>query len=132
MSILGFLLTALGVLLLLPSLAGVALGLYMASSPRTRGQGLFFALWWTPAAAASAGVVMHDPVTFLVGVFCFVIAGAALIIERGSGGRKSQRGSRGGSEVERPARNQGGLSRLSERTTQRRIRADKRRREAAS
>lgn len=129
MGILGFLLTVLGVLLLLPSLAGVALGLYMASSPGTRGQGLFFALWWTPAAAASAGIVMHDPVTFFVGLFCFVVAGAALAIERGAGGRGGERSrDRSGDSVGKP-RN---VSRLSERTTQRRVRTGRMRREAAS
>ncbi len=126
MSFLGFLLTFLGALLLLASLAGVALGVYMASNHGTRGAGLFFALWWTPAAAASAGVIMHDPVTFLVGVSCFVVAGATLAIERGGAERK------GGRKGGRPAGKPGSVSRLSEQTTQERVRIGKARREAAS
>jgi hypothetical protein len=30
-----------------------------------------------PAAAASSGVLMRDVVTFLVGILCFLVAGAA-------------------------------------------------------
>lgn len=138
MSFLSLLLTFLGGLLLLASLAGVALGLYMASNRRTRGSGLYFALWWTPAAAAAAGVMMRDPVTFLVGALCFVVAGAALAIERGAR-RKSGRGGgrKGGSAEDQPVQpEEAGVSRLSERPTKEtvrtRIRSGKARREAAS
>lgn len=130
MGIWGFLLSALGVLLLLPTLAGVALGIYMASGRRTRGQGMLFALWWMPAAAAAVGMIMHDPVTFLVGIFCFVVAGAALAIERGAGRKPGGRGGKRGAGDDETS---GSLSRLSERTTQRRIRTtNRKRREAAS
>ena len=73
-----FLLAAVGSLLLLVWIFGVAFGLYMTLDPRTKEQGLFFALWWVPAAAAAAGVLMRDPVTFLIGALCFAVAGAAL------------------------------------------------------
>jgi hypothetical protein len=86
------LLTILGVLLLLASLAGVALGLFVAARRGARGQGLFFALWWTPAAAASFGIVMRDPVTFVVGVCCFVVGGVALALERRTGRPPSKKG----------------------------------------
>lgn len=77
-----FLLTVLGVLLLLASLAGVAFGLFMAFDPRTREPGLYFALWWTPAAATAAGILMRDPATFTIGAICFFIAGIAFALER--------------------------------------------------
>ena len=78
------LLVVLGLLLLLLSLAGVAFGVYMALDDRTREQGVFFAIWWIPAVAASIGVLMRDPVTFTIGVACFVVAGVALALERRS------------------------------------------------
>ena len=83
--LLSLLLTLLGLLLLLASLAGVASGLFVAARRGTRGQGLFFALWWTPAAAASVGMIMRDPVTFVVGACCFVVGGVALFLERRAG-----------------------------------------------
>lgn len=76
--------TFVGVLVGLVSLCGLALGLFMAVDRRTREAGLLFALWWTPALAAAAGILMRDPVTFLVGIVCFVVAGLALYFERAS------------------------------------------------
>jgi hypothetical protein len=87
-----FLLTVVGALLLLSSLAGVALGLFMALDRRTREPGIYFALWWTPAAAAAGGVLMGDSATFAVGASCFVIAGVAFVLERRSSRRRSARG----------------------------------------
>jgi hypothetical protein len=78
-----FLLTATGSLLLLASLAGVAIGAYMAMDPKTRESGKLFALWWVPAAAAATGVFMRDVVTFSVGVLCFLVAGAVFTFEGG-------------------------------------------------
>ncbi len=92
----GFLLTVVGVLLLLLSLAGVALGLFMAIDSRTREAGIYFVLWWIPAVAAAAGVLMGDSTTFVIGALCFVIAGVAFVLERRSS-RKSARGKRRGS-----------------------------------
>ncbi len=106
--LLSLLLTLLGLLLLLASLAGVALGLFVAARRGPRGQGLFFALWWMPAAAASVGVIMRDPVTFVVGACCFVVGGVALYLER-----------RAGSPPTKKAHN---TFDPSERTTQKRIR----------
>jgi hypothetical protein len=79
----GFILTATGTLLLLASLAGVAIGAYMAMDPKTREPGKLFALWWVPAAAAAGGVFMRDVVTFSVGVLCFLVAGAVFTFEDG-------------------------------------------------
>ena len=84
-----FLLTAvvvlLGALLLLLSLAGLAFGAFMAADQSTRKPGMFFVLWWIPAVAAAGGVLMQDLVTFVVGAFCFVVAGVVLAVEhRGS------------------------------------------------
>jgi hypothetical protein len=79
----GYILTATGTLLLLASLAGVAIGAYMAMDPKTRESGKLFALWWVPAAAAASGVFMRDVVTFFVGVLCFLVAGAVFTFEGG-------------------------------------------------
>jgi hypothetical protein len=79
----GFILTAIGTLLLLASLAGVAFGAYMALDPKTRESGKLFAVWWVPAAAAASGVFMRDVVTFSVGVLCFLVAGAVFTFEGG-------------------------------------------------
>ena len=96
-----FLLTIVGTLLLLLSLAGVALGSFMAANRRTREPGFYFALWWTPALAAAGGVLMGDPVTFTIGAFCFVIAGAAFAFERRNSrrlARSKKKRSRGSKE----------------------------------
>lgn len=85
----------LGTLLLLSSLAGVAFGLYMALDPSTREQGVFFILWWIPAAAAAIGIILLDPVTIVIGAFCFIVAGVALAMEH-RGSRRPSRGSRSG------------------------------------
>jgi hypothetical protein len=77
----GFILSAIGTLLLLASLAGVAFGAYMAADPQTRESGKLFALWWVPAVAAASGVFMRDVVTFSVGVLCFLVAGAVFTFE---------------------------------------------------
>src|SRR5918997_7042936 len=79
----GFILTAIGTLLLLASLAGLAFGAYMATDPKTRESGKLFAVWWVPAAAAASGVFMRDVVTFAVGVLCFLVAGAVFTFEGG-------------------------------------------------
>jgi hypothetical protein len=76
-----FVLTVIGFLLLVISLAGVALGVYMAADSRTRGRGKLFALLWVPAVAASSGVLMHDVVTFTVGLLCFLVAGTVFALQ---------------------------------------------------
>ena len=88
-----FLLAIVGALLLLLSLAGIALGLFMAFDNRTREPGLYFALWWTPAVAAASGVLMRDLPTFTIGAVCFVVAGATFTLER-HGSRRSARSKR--------------------------------------
>jgi hypothetical protein len=87
-SLLTLLLVVIGLLLLLSSLAGVAFGVFMALDDRTREQGVFFAIWWVPAVAASLGVMLRDPVSFAIGALCFVIAGAALALEHHSSKRQ--------------------------------------------
>lgn len=106
----------LGGLLFLVSLAGVVLGLYMALNHATREPGIFFALWWTPAVAGSAGIMMRDPVTFLIGVLCFAVAGMAFYSGRRDAGRSKPRGGPGYSEA----------------TTQKRVKTNRTRRRAAS
>jgi hypothetical protein len=77
----GFILTAIGTLLLLASLAGIAFGTFMAVDPKTREPGKLFAIWWVAAVAAASGVLMRDVVTFAVGSFCFLVAGAVFTFE---------------------------------------------------
>jgi hypothetical protein len=79
----GFILSVIGTLLLLASLAGVAFGAYMAADPKTRESGKLFAIWWVPAVAAAIGVIMRDVVTFAIGVLCFLVAGAVFTYEDG-------------------------------------------------
>jgi hypothetical protein len=77
----GFILIAIGTLLLLLSLAGISFGVYMAMDPKTREAGKLFAVWWVPGVAAASGVFMRDVVTFAVGSFCFLVAGAVFTFE---------------------------------------------------
>jgi hypothetical protein len=77
----GFILTAIGILMLLGSLAAICFGVFMAMDPKNRDAGRFFAVWWVPAAAASSGVLMRDVVTFAVGVLCFLVAGAVFAFQ---------------------------------------------------
>jgi hypothetical protein len=108
----GFVLTAIGLLLLVAALAGIALGIYMAVEPKTRESGRLFAIWWVPVLAAASGVLMRDVVTFTVGIVCFLVAGAVMIFED-SRPRKAQ--VRGKADL---ARGQEGDIRLaSEKTT---------------
>ena len=79
--LLTLLLVVIGLLLLLLSLAVVAFGVYMALDKRHRERGIFLAVWWVPAVAASIGILMRDSVTFTVGVLCFVVAGTALVLD---------------------------------------------------
>jgi hypothetical protein len=79
-----FILTAIGLLLLLLSLAAICFGIFMAMDPKNRDAGRFFAVWWVPAAAASSGVLMRDVVTFTVGSLCFLVAGAVFAIQTGT------------------------------------------------
>src|SRR5829696_9183218 len=79
----GIIFAAVGLLLLLVALAGIALGIYMALEPKTRASGKLFAIWWVPVLAAASGVLMRDIVTFTVGIVCFVIAGAVIFLQDG-------------------------------------------------
>lgn len=89
-----FVLTVIGVALLLICLAGVALGVYMASEDKNREAGILFALCWVSGAAGAAGVAMRDGVTFLVGMVCFLVAGAVFLLfgDMKSGSDRRERG----------------------------------------
>jgi len=76
-----FIVTAIGLLLLVVALGGIALGIFMAVDPKTRDSGKLFAIWWVPGVAAASGVLMRDVVTFTVGIVCFVVAGAVILFE---------------------------------------------------
>lgn len=89
--------TAIGALILMLSLAGVAFGVYMSTHPKTREAGQLFAVWWVPGGAAALGVFMRDTVTFAIGMFCFVVAGATLLLKSGTSASSSSR-KRGGSQ----------------------------------
>ncbi len=78
-----FLLTVIGFLLLLASVAAICFGLFMAMDPKNRDAGRLFAIWWVPAAAAATGVLMRDVVTFAVGVLCFLVAGMVYTLQGG-------------------------------------------------
>ena len=86
-----FVLTVVGVLLLLVCLAGIALGLYMASEDKNREAGVLFAVCWVSGAAGAAGVAMRDWVTFLVGMICFLVAGAVFVLFGGAEGGSGRR-----------------------------------------
>jgi len=90
----GFILTAIGLLLLVIFLGGGTLGLYMAADRRTRERGLLFAALWVPGLAAASGVLMRDVATFTVGLLCFLIAGAVFALQSASpyGGPVSRKG----------------------------------------
>ncbi|CAN5180762.1 hypothetical protein BH18ACT10_BH18ACT10_10750 [soil metagenome] len=75
------LLTILGVLLLVPSVAGAVFGVFMALDSKMRRAGLLFVLWWVPGIVASFGILIRDPATFVMGLVCFVVAGLALLLE---------------------------------------------------
>ena len=93
-----FVLTVVGVLLLLVCLAGIALGLYMASEDKNREAGLLFAVCWVSGAAGAAGVAMRDWVTFLVGTVCFLVAAAVFVLfggVQGGSGRRERGGTTG-------------------------------------
>ena len=53
----------------------------MATNPNTRELGWLFACWWVPGAAAAAGVLMRDLVTFAVGSVCFLVAGVVFLLK---------------------------------------------------
>ena len=91
-SILAAILTVIGTLLLLASLAGVAFGVYMAADPKTRESGKLFAVWWVTAAAAASGLFMRDVVTFTIGALCFLVAGAVFTFEGGRARKPTAKG----------------------------------------
>lgn len=53
----------------------------MATNRNTRELGWLFALWWVPGAAAAAGILLRDLVTFSVGAVCFLVAGVAFLLK---------------------------------------------------
>jgi hypothetical protein len=89
-------LSAIGLLLLLPSLAAIAFGAFMALDPKNREAGRFFAVWWVPGAAAASGLLMRDVVTFAVGSLCFLVAGAAFALGSGTYGKPTVKRTRKG------------------------------------
>jgi len=74
------LLTILGILVLLPSVAGIVFGGFMALDPKIRGAGVIFALWWVSGVVAALGILVRDSATFAMGLFCFAVAGLALLV----------------------------------------------------
>lgn len=79
-----YLLVAIGIVLSLVCLAGITLGIYMATDPRNRDSGRLFAIWWVSGLAGAAGVIMRDGVTFVIGLLCFLVAGAAFVLSGGT------------------------------------------------
>lgn len=75
------LLGIIGAALLAVCLACVAFGVFMATNPKTRTAGKYFALCWLTGAAAASGILMRDVVTFAVGGVFFCVAGAVFLME---------------------------------------------------
>ena len=88
-------LTVIGLLLLLPCLAAIAFGVFMAMDPKNRDAGWFFVVWWVPGVAAASGVLMRDVVTFAVGSLCFLVAGAAFALGSETYGKPAVKRTRG-------------------------------------
>ena len=88
-------LTAIGLLLLLPCLAAIVFGVFMAIDPKNRDAGWFFVVWWVPGVAAASGVLMRDVVTFAVGSLCFLVAGAAFALGSETYGKPAVKRTRG-------------------------------------
>ena len=107
-------LSVIGLLLLLVSLAGIFFGVYMATDPRTRRQGVLFAICWVAGVAAASGVLMRDVVTLAVGLLCLLVAGAVLAFEGGRPSKPTARRKNGSSGVTTGGVRQG---RGSEKTT---------------
>ena len=89
-----FALVAIGLVLLVVCLAGIALGVYMALDGKNREPGVLFALCWVSGVAGAAGVVMRDGVTFLIGTLCFLVAGSVFVLF-GGGRQEPNRRDRG-------------------------------------
>lgn len=92
-------LTAIGLLLLLLSLAAMGFGAFMAMDAKNRDSGWLFVVWWVPAAAAASGVLMRDVVTFAVGLLCFLVAGAAFALQSATPGKPAVKRTRGGRDT---------------------------------
>jgi hypothetical protein len=88
-------LNAIGLLLLLLSLAAMGFGTFMAMDPKNRDSGWLFVVWWVPFAAAASGVLMRDVVTFAVGLLCFLVAGAAFALQSATPGKPAVKRTRG-------------------------------------
>lgn len=88
--------TAIGTILLLLSLAGVAFGVFMAMHPKTAEAGRLFSIWWVPGVAGAWGVLMRDAVTFAVGLICFLVAGVVFLMETGRTGKPTARRKKSG------------------------------------
>ena len=88
-------LTFIGLFLLLLCVAAIVFGVFMAMDPKNRDAGKFFVVWWIPGAAAAAGVLMRDIVTFAVGALCFLVAGAAFAFGSESYGKPVVKRTRG-------------------------------------
>lgn len=80
---LSFLLTLVGLAVLLAAITGISSGIVLSLNQRTRGDGAFFALMWIPLFVASLGILWRDVTTFAVGAVCFLVAGAAVATRRG-------------------------------------------------
>lgn len=81
------LLTTVGTLALSVSLVGIAIGVFMATDPRTRHAGWLFAIWWVTGIAVAGGFFMRDLVTVALGALFFLVAGGALVLAGGGMGK---------------------------------------------
>jgi hypothetical protein len=89
-----FLLTAIGTLILLLSFAGIAFGVYMSTHSKSRESGKLFAIWWVPGLSAAWGIMLRDPVTFVIGLVCFLVAGITFFVHTNSSRKPSARRTR--------------------------------------
>lgn len=90
-----FILTVIGTLILLLAFVGIAFGVYMSTHPKSREPGRLFAIWWVPGLSAAWGIMLRDPVTFIIGLACFLVAGTAFFVHTNRSQKPSARRIRG-------------------------------------
>ncbi len=58
---------------------GIVVGLVMSFDRASRSVGILFALWWIPALVGGYGLLAFDPLTFVGGVFFWILGLTSLL-----------------------------------------------------